>query len=79
MSNIVQMHFAGNRGYTAGQIDNKMTLGDLLAAVQEAVDEWGEDAELVLHQTNNGRGANYGALAATYDLFSTPDEDGEDY
>lgn len=64
----------GNLGYAPDQIDTSFTLGDLLEAVQEAVEEWGEDAIVVTHQTNNGRGANYGSLYVPA-LFSPDDED----
>lgn len=77
----IQMNFSGNRGYTADQIDTPMRLDDLLVMVQEAVEEWGEDAEVVMHQTNNGHGANYGHLERWADLFDSitcPECDGVD-
>lgn len=79
MSDIrVQMNVESNLGYAPDQIDRTITLADLLEQVQSAINEWGEDAEVVLHQTNNGYGANYGSLAGGYDLFDGLEDD-EDY
>ena len=40
--------------------------------------EWGEDAEVVLHQINNRYGANYGRFVE-YELFSGEDaEEGDE-
>lgn len=62
------MHYSGNLGYGADQV-NGQTLGEMLEAIQEAIDEYGEDAEVVLCQGNNGRGANYGRLANVLEMF----------
>lgn len=59
----VLLNAEGNLGYGSDQIDGSMTLGCLLEAVQNAIIDWGEDAEVVLHQTNNGYGANFGRLS----------------
>ena len=77
MSKRISLSVEGNLAYGAAQIENPLTLSDLLEQVQEAIDEWGEDAEVVLYQSNNGRGANYGRLAA-YDLFDITDTYDED-
>lgn len=73
----VRMNHAGNRGYAADQIEGAMTLADLLAAVEEAIIEWGEDAEVVTFQTNNGHGANFGHLHE-FDLFEAADDDDDE-
>lgn len=73
-ANRIQMNIEGNLGYAPDQIDRTITLADLLAQVQEAIEEWGEDTEVVLHQSNNGSGANYGSLSQYMDLFSGTDE-----
>lgn len=73
-ANRIQMNIEGNLGYGPDQINNPVTLADLLAEIEEAIVEWGEDAEVVLNQTNNGRGANYGRLSA-YELFEGPEDD----
>jgi arabinogalactan endo-1,4-beta-galactosidase len=70
----VQMNVESNLGYAADQIKTSVTLADLLEQVQEAIVEWGEDAVVVLHQTNNGYGANYGKVSS-YDLFNSTDSD----
>lgn len=74
----VLLNCEGNLGYGPDQIHSGTTLACLLEAVEEAIAEWGEDAEVVLHQTNNGRGANFGKLAK-WTLFDAADpEDEED-
>lgn len=72
----IKMRFEGNIAYTADDAAG-MTLADLLEQVQDAITEWGEDAEVVLHQTNNGRGANYGQLAG-WPLFASMDGEDEE-
>lgn len=71
----VLMSHQGHLGYGADQIENPITLGELLEAVQDAVSDWGEDAEVVVQETNNGHGANYGRLYRQMDLFSLAEED----
>lgn len=67
------MHFSGNLGYGPDQVTGT-TLGELLEAIQDAVDEYGEDAEVVLCQGNNGRGANYGRLANPLEMIELADD-----
>ena len=75
----IQMNVESNPGYDLDQINQPVTLASILQQVQDAIDEWGEDAEVVLHQTNNGYGANYGRLY-DYGLFDGPEGDeAEDY
>ena len=69
----VLMNYSGNRGYSADQIENPTTLSELLAQVQDAITEWGEDAEVVLFQTNNGHGANFGQLHE-HPMFESAEE-----
>lgn len=57
------LNVEGNLGYGPDQVRG-MTLGELLEAVQTAVNEWGEDTEVVLHQVNNQYGANFGRLVS---------------
>ena len=57
----VQMNIAPHRGYSADQVgDNATTLGELMARLQEAIDEHGEDAELVTFDASNRYGASWG-------------------
>ncbi len=74
----VLLKHEGNLGYSPDQV-NGITLADLLELVEEAVEEWGGDTEVVLYQTNNRYGANYGTLYR-WDVFSVPssDEDEDD-
>ena len=73
----IKMNVNGNQGYGPDQIESPISLGDLLEQVQEAIMEWGEDAEVVLHQVNNRYGANYGNLVEGFDLFESADDDDE--
>lgn len=68
------MHYSGNLGYADDQV-NGQTLGEILEAIQDAIDEYGEDTEVVLYQGNNGRGANYGRLANVLEMFELADPD----
>lgn len=76
----IQMNVESNLGYAPDQIARPISLRDLLEQVESAIFEWGEDAEVVLHQSNNGYGANYGRLHRGYDLFDgSEDDEAEDY
>lgn len=77
MSATVLFRHEGNLGYGADQVRANMTLGELLEAVQEAIVEWGEDANVVTYQTNNRYGANYGSLSG-YDLFAAANNDDDE-
>ncbi|WP_460802278.1 hypothetical protein [Microbacterium sp. GXF6406] len=54
-----------NQGYAPDQISTHITLGAVLQSIQDAIDEFGEDAKVVL---NNGQrhGASYGAFVRAY-------------
>lgn len=73
----VLMNHQGNLGYGPDQIDNPITLNDLQELIEEAIVEWGGDAEVVMHQTNNGHGANYGSLYR-HDLFDPVEQEDEE-
>ena len=68
------MMFQGNLGYGPDQV-NGMSLEELKEAVEMAICDYGEDAEVVLEQTNNGHGANFGKLYSFSELFQAADED----
>lgn len=74
----VTLRAESNLGYAADQIEGGLvTLADLLEAVQNAILDFGEGAEVVLHQTNNEYGANFGKLDR-WNLFELVDTDDED-
>lgn len=73
----VKLNAESNLGYSADQVEG-MSLGQLLDLVEQAVTEYGEDAMVVLFQTNNMYGANFGTLSQ-WQLFDTADEDGDDF
>lgn len=80
-TNAVILHINANRGYAVDQIDHTITLGDLIAQLQEAASEFGDDARVVLFDGSNRYGANYGSLARYGSVVSgtdeVQDEDGE--
>lgn len=71
-----------NRGYSPEQISTRVTLLDLLESVQQAIEEFGEDAKVVI-----GNGQRYGAAFGRLESFGPEvvitdanpddDEDGE--
>lgn len=61
MAKTVLIGVNDNQGYSPDQIDTQVTLGALLASVQEAIEEYGEDAKVVV--ANGQRyGAGFGSL-----------------
>lgn len=79
MSNKILLGISDNEGYSPDQV-NGMSLADLLEQVQYAIDEFGEDAEVVL---SNGQryGAGFGRIATGGggdSIFYSADEDEED-
>ncbi|WP_109210591.1 MULTISPECIES: hypothetical protein [Microbacterium] len=64
-----------NRGYAPDQITDSMTLRDLLNAVEQAIEEYGEDAMVVTHDGGNRYGANYGAISIYADTFTAVETD----
>ena len=60
-----------NEGYTAEQVDGRFTLGDLLREVETAIDDLGEDTEVVTFNFNNPGGASWGKLNIDYGIEST--------
>lgn len=73
----VTLAINGNQGYAADQVENTMTLGDLLSAVKNAIEDFGPDTRVVTHDGGNPYGANYGSIDPYEDTF-TPLEDDED-
>lgn len=75
-ANVVRLNFQGNLGYTPEQVDGpKLSLGELLGDLQDAIEKYGEDAELVTFQTNNGRGANWGLVSfAPFDAADSEED-----
>lgn len=69
----ITLNFEGNLGYGTDQVEG-MTLADLKYAVEEAITEWGSDAEVVMFQTNNQYGAKYGRLSP-WETFASNEED----
>jgi hypothetical protein len=61
----VLINISDNQGYEPDQIDTPITLAAMLESIQEAIEEFGDDAKVVL---NNGQryGASYGAFVQGY-------------
>lgn len=66
-----------NQGYSPDQVKTSMTIHDLVKALQEAADEYGEDAMIVL---DNGQqyGAQFGGIDIYRDLITPVEEDEAD-
>lgn len=78
MASHIIMNVSTNRGYAADQVINEtITLGELLARVQEAVDNFGEDTKVVLHNGDN-YGASYGVLTEWVNTFEQEEEEEDD-
>ncbi|QGJ92747.1 hypothetical protein QDA04_gp77 [Microbacterium phage Megan] len=73
---VVLMSIAERQGYSATQVTNTMTLGDLQAALEEAIERWGAEAVIV---TNNGDryGAQFGGVDSHNDTFYTQEDECE--
>lgn len=74
----VLMSISAAQGYAPDQISDTMTLGDLLAAVQAAAEEFGEEALVVTIDANNRYGAGFGGISQWGDTFTAADPDGDD-
>lgn len=66
-----------NQGYSPDQVETGFTLADLLAVVQEAIAQHGDDAVVVL---DNGQryGAQYGRIDRYRDMLAPVEGDEED-
>ncbi|AZV01759.1 hypothetical protein HOV00_gp40 [Microbacterium phage Schubert] len=79
MARTVILPISDNQGYSPEQVSTQVTLGGLLEAIQIAIEEFGEDATVVL---SNGQqyGAGYGKIATEYTgevVFSDADDEGD--
>jgi hypothetical protein len=61
MSKTVLLGVNSNQGYSPEQISTSITLADLLNSVQEAIEQFGEDAQVVVF-TGQSYGADFGSL-----------------
>ncbi len=75
---LVRLNFQGNLAYDADSVPGPtLSLGELLGDLQDAIEKWGEDAELATFQTNNGTGANWGRISTN--PFTAATDSGEDF
>lgn len=77
---LVIMAIADRQGYSPEQVTNTMTLYDLHRAIEQAMEEFGEDA-LVVTDNGDRYGATFGGVDSYRDLFTAAreDEDEEAY
>ncbi|WP_243224563.1 hypothetical protein [Microbacterium sp. CIAB417] len=66
-----------NTGYTPDQVQNTVTVRDLMRALQEAADQYGEDTLIVL---DNGQryGAQFGGIDIYRDLITPVEADDDE-
>lgn len=83
MARTVLLPVDDNQGYAPDQIETAVTLQDMLEAVQQAIQEFGADAKVVV---SNGQryGAGFGRLQAfgrevPITDANPEDEEGDDY
>lgn len=80
MEPTLTLNINAARGYSADQIikdGGALTLADLLEAVQDAIEQYGEDAMVVTKDPDNVRyGAGYGMVIG-HEMFAAVDEEGE--
>ena len=58
----VILQLDSNIGYTADQITNRITLSDLRDYIEEAIDLYGAEAEVVTQDQDNITGAAFGRI-----------------
>lgn len=82
MATTVLLPVNDNQGYAPDQVRTNVTLQDLLESVQQAIEEFGEDAKVVL---SNGQryGAGFGSIQAFGNEVvisdANPDEEDDEY
>jgi len=81
MARTVILPVSDNAGYSPDQINTRVTLQDMLESVQQAIEEFGADAKVVI---SNGQryGAGFGSIQAfgreVVISDAEPDEDDEE-
>jgi succinyl-CoA synthetase alpha subunit len=84
MARTVLIGIDDNQGYAPDQISTAVTLEALLESVQNAIEEFGADAKVVLYNGQRygagfGRFQAYGSDAIISDANPDEDEDGNEY
>lgn len=79
MATTLTLSISPNEGYSPDQVQGKMTLHELLEAVECAISDYGSDAQIVL---DNGQryGAQYGRICSSggYELFEEVEADDDE-
>lgn len=84
MAKTVLIPIDDNQGYAPDQISTRVTLQDMLESIQEAIDDFGSDALVVLHNGQRtgagfGRFQSYDGGIEISDASPDYDEDGNEY
>lgn len=80
MQNKLILNVTPNAGYAADQV-NGLTLAELRDLIADAIDEYGEDAELVTYDGGNRYGAKFGTISTDpiEDADADADADRDNY
>jgi hypothetical protein len=76
MATTLIMNVNPNQGYAPDQISNRLTLGELRDMIEEAIVDYGDDAEVITLDSGNVYGAKYGSISTVYggELFEEAEE-----
>jgi len=72
---LLAIHAAA--AYTPGDVTDTMTARDLLEALQELIEEHGDDVLIVTRDGGNMYGAAFGAVSTSEDTFTVQEPDEE--
>ena len=75
MTTRVTLEITNNQGYAPDQVTHTITLGDLQEILTEAINSYGEDAQIITHDGGNKYGANYGGILPHEWIAPATDED----
>ena len=67
----VVLSIRSNEGYSADQVKSRLSVGDL----REALEEFDDDAEVIVFNESNRYGANYGILTGNLDVDYSDEEE----
>lgn len=70
----VILNIRSNEGYSADQVESRLSVGEL----KDALEEFDDDAEVIVFNESNRYGANYGILTGRLDVDYSDDEEEEE-
>lgn len=77
MTKHILMNIRDAQGYAPDQVEDTVTLGELLEAIEAEIEQHGADAKVILH-AGGGYGANYGGISRHGDIFQIDEDEDED-